>query len=187
MSRLLVALLIGCAAAAAQAQSWPSKTVRMIVPYPPGGSTDVTARALADKISAALGQPVIVENRVGAGGNIGIEAAARSDPDGYTVLIAPDFDELTAWAAQQGIAEMPPEQLIQEKEVDKLFDAEVKRTLEGFAVYERPRRIALLPRLLSEEAGELTPSLKTKNRVVLANWPDKTAYLFDEKRPGAGD
>jgi tripartite-type tricarboxylate transporter receptor subunit TctC len=91
MSRLLVALLIGCAAAAAQAQSWPSKTVRMIVPYPPGGSTDVTARALADKISAALGQPVIVENRVGAGGNIGIEAAARSDPDGYTVLIAPDF------------------------------------------------------------------------------------------------
>ena len=63
---------------------------------------------------------------------------------------------------------MPPEQLIEEKAVDKLFDAEVRRTLEGFAIYERPRRVALLPRLLTEEAGELTPSLKTKNRVVLA-------------------
>ena len=76
---------------------------------------------------------------------------------------------------------MPPEQLIEQKEVDRLFDAEVKRTLDGFAIYERPRRVALLPRLLTEEAGELTPSLKTKNRVVLANWPDKIAYLFDEK------
>ena len=77
---------------------------------------------------------------------------------------------------------MPPEQLVEEKLVQKLFDAEVKRTLESFAIYERPRRVALLPRVLSEEAGELTPSLKTKNRVVLANWADKIAYLFDEKR-----
>lgn len=91
MPRLLFAFLISAAALAAQAQSWPQKPVRMIVPYPPGGSTDVTARALADKLSAAFGQPVLVENRAGAGGNIGIEAAARSDADGYTVLIAPDF------------------------------------------------------------------------------------------------
>ena len=61
----------------------------------------------------------------------------------------------------------------------------MKRTLDGFAIFERPRRVALLPRLLSEEAGELTPSLKTKNRVVLTNWPEKIAHLFDEK--GAGD
>jgi long-chain acyl-CoA synthetase len=80
---------------------------------------------------------------------------------------------------------MPPEQLIEQKAVEKLFDAEVKRTLDGFAVYERPRRVALLPRLLSEEAGELTPSLKTKNRVVLQTWADKVAYLFDEKRGDA--
>ncbi len=91
MVRVLLAGLILVASLAAQAQSWPSKPVRMIVPYPPGGSTDVTARALADKLSNALGQPVVVENRAGAGGSIGIEAAVRSDADGYTVLIAPDF------------------------------------------------------------------------------------------------
>ncbi len=91
MVRVLLAGLILVASLGAQAQSWPSKPVRMIVPYPPGGSTDVTARALADKLSNALGQPVVVENRAGAGGSIGIEAAVRSDADGYTVLIAPDF------------------------------------------------------------------------------------------------
>ncbi|MGH2445623.1 MAG: AMP-dependent synthetase/ligase [Candidatus Limnocylindria bacterium] len=115
------------------------------------------------------------------------QAVILGDRQAYTgALIAPDFDELGAWAAANGVAEMPPEQLIEEKAVGRLFDAEVKRTLDGFAVYERPRRVALLPRLLTEEAGELTPSLKTKNRVVLANWADKIAYLFDEK-PSAAD
>jgi long-chain acyl-CoA synthetase len=114
------------------------------------------------------------------------QAVILGDRQAYTgALIAPDFDELGTWAAAQGIGEMPPEQLIEQKAVEKLFDAEVKRTLDGFAVYERPRRVALLPRLLSEEEGELTPSLKTKNRVVLQNWADKVAYLFDEKRGDA--
>ena len=113
------------------------------------------------------------------------QAVILGDRQAYTgALIAPDFDELGAWGAANGLAELPPEQLIEEKAVDKLFDAEVKRTLEAFAVYERPRRVALLPRLLTEEAGELTPSLKTKNRVVLENWADKIAYLFDEKKTG---
>jgi long-chain acyl-CoA synthetase len=110
------------------------------------------------------------------------QAVVLGDRHPYTgALIAPDFDELGAWAAANGLAEMPPEQLVDEKSVHRLYDAEVKRTLERFAIYERPRRIALLPRLLSEEAGELTPSLKTKNRVVVQNWADKIAYLFDEK------
>ena len=110
------------------------------------------------------------------------QAVVLGDRQPYTgALIAPDFEELGAWAAANGLAEMPPEQLIEEKAVDKLYDAEVKRALDGFAIYERPRRVALLPRLLTEEAGELTPSLKTKNRVVLANWADKVGYLFDEK------
>ncbi len=114
------------------------------------------------------------------------QAVVLGDRQAYTgALIAPDFEELGAWATANGVAEMPPEQLVEEKAVQKLFDAEVRRTLEGFAVYERPRRIALLPRLLSEEAGELTPSMKTKNRVVLTNWADKIAYLFDEKSRSA--
>ncbi|MEP6681339.1 MAG: long-chain fatty acid--CoA ligase [Chloroflexota bacterium] len=110
------------------------------------------------------------------------QAVILGDRHPYTgALIAPDFDELGPWAAAQGVAELPPEQLIAQPAVEKLFDAEVRRTLDGFAVYERPRRIALLPRLLSEEAGELTPSMKVKNRVVVEAWADKIAYLFDEK------
>jgi long-chain acyl-CoA synthetase len=75
---------------------------------------------------------------------------------------------------------MPQEQLVGERVVQKLIEGEVKAKLEGFAIYERPRRVALLPRLLSEEEGELTPSLKIKTRVVVARWEDKVAHLFGE-------
>jgi tripartite-type tricarboxylate transporter receptor subunit TctC len=71
-----------------QAQSWPSKPVRYIVPFPPGGGTDVSARLMAPSITSELGQQVVVENRAGAGGMIGVEAAARSAPDGYTMVQA---------------------------------------------------------------------------------------------------
>jgi long-chain acyl-CoA synthetase len=108
------------------------------------------------------------------------QAVILGDNQPYTgVLIAPDFEELEKWAAANGIAEAPPEQLIESKEVEKLLDAEVKRALEPFAIYERPRRTALLPRALTEEAGELTPTLKTKMRVVQVNWKDQIDYLFD--------
>jgi tripartite-type tricarboxylate transporter receptor subunit TctC len=73
-------------AAAAQAQTWPSKPVRYIVPFPPAGATDITARIIADKISGPLGQSVVVENRPGAAGNVGSEFVAKSAPDGYTML-----------------------------------------------------------------------------------------------------
>ena len=115
------------------------------------------------------------------------QAVILGDNQAYTgALIAPDFEELETWAAANGIAEAPPEQLIETKEVQKLFDGEVKRALESFAIYERPRRTTLLPRALTEEDGELTPTLKTKMRVVQANWGDKIAYLFDEKGGSEG-
>jgi tripartite-type tricarboxylate transporter receptor subunit TctC len=74
----------------AHAQDWPTKPVRMIVPFAAGGSTDVAARLIAEYLSRAFGQQVFVENRTGANGVIGIEAAAKSEPDGYTVLITAD-------------------------------------------------------------------------------------------------
>ncbi|HVM24608.1 MAG TPA: long-chain fatty acid--CoA ligase [Candidatus Limnocylindrales bacterium] len=115
------------------------------------------------------------------------QAVILGDNQPYTgALVAPDFEELEKWAAENGMAEVPPEQLIERAEVQKLIDGELKRALDGFAVYERPRRTALLPRALSEEDGELTPTLKTKMRVVQENWRDKIAYLFDEKSAPQG-
>jgi tripartite-type tricarboxylate transporter receptor subunit TctC len=72
----------------ANAQGWPTKPLRMIVPFPAGGGTDLVARAAASKLSDALGQPVVVENRPGAGGTIGASAVANAAPDGYTIGIA---------------------------------------------------------------------------------------------------
>jgi len=71
-----------------QAQPWPAKPVRFIVPYPPGGSTDVAARVLADKLTRALGEQVVVDNRGGAGGAVGTAEAARAQANGYTILFA---------------------------------------------------------------------------------------------------
>jgi tripartite-type tricarboxylate transporter receptor subunit TctC len=75
-------------AAFAQEQGWPNRFVRMIVPYAPGGPTDVIARLVADRLAQIWGQQVVIENRGGGGGNIAAELAARSDPDGYTMFLS---------------------------------------------------------------------------------------------------
>ena len=87
MTPLLVATLAVLGADAC-AQTWPAKPIRWIVAFPPGGGADVLSRMLSPKISEALGQQIIIDNRGGAGGNIGAEIAARSAPDGYTILFA---------------------------------------------------------------------------------------------------
>ena len=84
MKILLAAVAFACATAA-QAQAWPSRPIKYIVNFAPGGTTDILARLLSPKLTEALGQPVVVENRVGAGGNLGAEMLAKSPPDGYTI------------------------------------------------------------------------------------------------------
>ena len=87
MCRLL-ALLLAFAVTSAQAQAWPSKPIRFIVPFPPGGSSDLISRAIAPRLTDRLGQPVVVENRPGAGGMIGVEAIAKAAPDGTVIGLA---------------------------------------------------------------------------------------------------
>ena len=84
---LLAASLLFCTAEQSLAQSWPSKPLRAIVPFSAGGAVDVIARTVLDKVSTQIGQSIIVENRVGAGGTTGAASVARSDPDGYTILV----------------------------------------------------------------------------------------------------
>ncbi len=93
-NRFLLAALMGCVTlglttytAPANAQAFPNKPVKLIVPFVAGGATDIVARLVAQKLSAAWGQPVVVENRGGAGGNIGADAVAKSPADGYTILV----------------------------------------------------------------------------------------------------
>ena len=88
--RILLFVFGVFAASLASAQDWPAKPVRFIVPFPPGGATDVAARAVADKLSRALGQQFVVDNRAGASGAIGTSEVARAAPDGYTILFAAD-------------------------------------------------------------------------------------------------
>ena len=85
------------------AQTWPTRPVRLIIPFPPGGGTDLASRSVANKISEAIGQPVVPENRPGAGGTIGADAVAKAAPDGYTIGTATSSTHPAAVALQKGV------------------------------------------------------------------------------------
>ena len=89
--RLLLALATGCLATltttGALAQAWPAKPIRLVVPFPPGGGTDIIARETSQRVAAATGWTFVIDNKPGAGGNLGVDAAAKSPADGYTIVI----------------------------------------------------------------------------------------------------
>jgi tripartite-type tricarboxylate transporter receptor subunit TctC len=84
---ILTALALGFAASLAAAQSWPAKPITLVVPFPPGGSSDALARAITTPLSQSLGQPVVVESKPGAGATVGADYVAKAKPDGYTLLM----------------------------------------------------------------------------------------------------
>ncbi|HEX6296673.1 MAG TPA: tripartite tricarboxylate transporter substrate-binding protein, partial [Burkholderiales bacterium] len=87
MKRLLILIAAALFAGGAAAQGYPAKPIRLIVPFPAGSTPDIVGRALGEKLHQAWGQPVVAENKTGAGGNIGTADAAKSAPDGYTLVI----------------------------------------------------------------------------------------------------
>jgi len=102
----LIASLAGATPAIAQ-DPWPSKPIRLVVPFPPGSSPDIIARVIAEPLREALGQPVVVDNRAGAGGNIGTAAVAKAEPDGYTVLFTINGPLVTAPALYRKLGYAP--------------------------------------------------------------------------------
>jgi tripartite-type tricarboxylate transporter receptor subunit TctC len=89
LMRWLAMIVLAVAAMSASAQGYPNRPLKLIVPFTPAGATDVLARLVGDELGRRLGQPVVIENRAGAGGNIGAQLAAKAPPDGYTLLMAP--------------------------------------------------------------------------------------------------
>jgi tripartite-type tricarboxylate transporter receptor subunit TctC len=94
IASLMAAPLVG---AQSTTQTFPNKPIRFVVPFPPGGGNDILARALAPKMSELLGQQVVIDNRAGAGGNIGADFVAKSPPDGYTIVIASNQVTMNPW------------------------------------------------------------------------------------------
>jgi tripartite-type tricarboxylate transporter receptor subunit TctC len=114
--RQAIRALIASGAAASwptltRADNWPAKPIRMIVPFPPGSSPDLIARIVTEKLAAALGQPVVVENRPGAGGNIGTGMVAKAAPDGYTLLFTINGPLVTAPSLYRHLSYDPVRQL----------------------------------------------------------------------------
>ena len=121
LARSVCIILLGWFASAASAQSWPQRPLKIIAPFAAGGLADVLARSVAERLTQSLGQPVLVENRTGAGGNAGADAAARAEPDGHTLLMSSagiltinqflyarmPFDAATAFTPVTVVADMP--------------------------------------------------------------------------------
>src|ERR1700686_5669595 len=96
-TRLMFILASLFATATAHGETWPARPIKAIIPFGAGSATDVVPRLVFDRLSAELGQPIVVENRVGAGGTLGVAAVARAIPDGYTMLVQSSALAIAPW------------------------------------------------------------------------------------------
>ena len=87
MTRFFLAALAGLLSLAAQAQGWPAKPIRLVVPFAPGGTSSIVARSVGAEMEKGLGQPIIIDNKPGGGGNVAMQEVANAEPDGYTLII----------------------------------------------------------------------------------------------------
>ena len=151
MKRSFLALLLIFTAISATAQTFPSKPLRIIVPFPAGGIVDLMARSLNDKLAAGLGQPVLVDARPGANASLGTEAVAKSDPDGHTLLLAtlstvttPALSK-TSWNPTRDLAGVA--MMGHAANVVVVHPSLPVQTLKEFVEYARRRAVSLVPAL----------------------------------------
>ena len=130
--------------------------------------------------------PTLMETQLASSPYIS-QAVIIGDGHAYTgALVAPDFDRLAAWAHQAGLEPTDAASTAERPDVIALIEGEMRRLLRGFAAYERPRHVALLPRDLTEEQDEVVgPLRKPKRRVIVANWPAQVERLFPAAGRGA--
>jgi long-chain acyl-CoA synthetase len=126
--------------------------------------------------------PAPMENALAASPYIAQSVILGDHHEQTGALVSLDHEHVRAWAAKNGIADEGPEVFAEHPAVQELIEGEVRRLLADFAPYERPRRVSILPRELTEEADELTAIRKPKRRIIVANFPDHAARLFEGER-----
>ncbi|NBP86835.1 MAG: hypothetical protein EBU54_17295, partial [Mycobacteriaceae bacterium] len=180
--------------AVAQTPAWPARPVRIVIAYPPGGSTDVAGRLLAQQLGARLGQQVVVENRAGAGGTLGANSVVRSDPDGYTLLLAASPEVSIAPITMKAMPYDPVRDLLPITGVGQVpfflvvNPAVPANTLEEFIAYARANGEKLNYSSFGNNtsnhlAGELFKSLTGTRGVHVPYWPCSRAPTWP--RPSA--
>ena len=149
LAGLFLAAIAGATMSVASAQGYPTKAVRIVVPFPPTGAADLLTRALANKLSEELGQPVTADNRPGAGGNIGAEQVARAAPDGYTLLMGAVTTHAVSMSLYQNLH----------------YDLE-KDLVPVSLVANVPHILVVSPSVPAKNLGELLAYLKAENGKV---------------------
>jgi tripartite-type tricarboxylate transporter receptor subunit TctC len=194
--KTLLAVLMALLSSGAAAQAWPTKPIRMIVPFAPGGPTDIIARLAGQKVGELLGQPMVIESRAGAGGNIGTAAVAKSPPDGYTVLLTSSAFAVNVTLSPGAYAEsdfIPIANLAQQANL--LFvhpDLPAKNLAELLALVKGGKHafaspgVGTTPHLTAENLFNVTRKLDVTPIHFKGAGPSAAAVVSGEPKIGAG-